>query len=481
MSIKIDLTRRTFFSRMSDGLYGAALASLLGADLCEASPAAAPTAPQAYDIKKKSPHFEPKAKSIIQLFMNGGPSQVDLFDPKPALQKFAGQPPSRDLASEIRAVAQAGGMMPSPFKFTKHGRSGMEISELLPNLAKRADDLAVIRSMYTEHIAHEFALFLIHTGRILPGRPSMGAWVVYGLGSESQNLPAYVVLDDPKGLPINGIQNWQAGWLPSVYQGTRVRSEGSPLLNLKPHEDWPDPVVEISRSLLRRMDASHHARRPGATDLEARISNYELAARMQIEAPEALDISKESEATREMYGLNDEITASYGKRCLMARRLVERGVRFVQIYIDGNLWDHHSDLVKGLRQTCGATDQPAAALLTDLKQRGLLDSTLVVWGGEFGRLPISQGSAGPNVGRDHNASGFTVWMAGGGVKGGMIYGSTDEIGYKAVENRVSVHDYHATILHALGMNHRDLVFHREGRRERITDEYPVRVVNEIFA
>ena len=479
MSTRIDPTRRTFFSRMSDGLYGMALASLLGSDLCKAAPAAVAGALPVYDLKKKAPHFEPKAKAVIQLFMNGGPSPVDLLDPKPALQKFAGQPPSRDLASEIRAVAQAGGMMPSPFQFSKHGQSGMEISELLPNLAKRADDLAVIRSMYTEHIAHEFALFLIHTGRIIPGRPSLGAWVVYGLGSENQNLPAYVVLDDPKGLPINAIQNWQAGWLPSVYQGTRVHSEGSPLPNLKPRDEWPDPVVEISRSLLRRMDGEHRARRPGASDLEARISNYELAARMQVEAPEALDISKESEATKEMYGLNNETTASYGKRCLMARRLVERGVRLVQIYIDGNLWDHHSDLVKGLRQTCGATDQPAAALLTDLKQRGLLDSTLVVWGGEFGRLPIAQG-AGANVGRDHNPSGFTVWLAGGGVKGGTVYGATDEVGYKAIENRVSVHDYHATILHALGMNHRDLVFQREGRNERITDEYPVRVVNEIF-
>lgn len=480
MSTDSYVSRRGFFSKMSDGLYGAALASLLGSDLGQASPVVPAGAPQAYDLKKKPPHFEPKAKSIIQLFMNGGPSPVDLFDPKPALQKFAGQPPSRDLASEIRAVAQAGGMMPSPFKFEKHGQSGLDVSELLPHLAKRADDLAVIRSMYTEHIAHEFALFLIHTGRILPGRPSLGAWVVYGLGSENQNLPAYVVLDDPKGLPINHIQNWQAGWLPSVYQGTRVRSEGSPLLNLKAREEWPDPVVEIARSLLHGMDMSHRAERPGIPDLEARISNYELAARMQIEAPDALDITQETEATREMYGLNDEATASYGRRCLMARRLVERGVRLVQIYIDGNRWDHHSDLVKGLRQSCGATDKPAAALLTDLKQRGLLDSTLVVWGGEFGRLPIAQGTIGPNVGRDHNPSGFTVWMAGGGTKGGVVHGATDEIGYKAVENRVSVHDYHATILHALGMNYRDLVFQREGRQERITDEYPVRIVSEIF-
>lgn len=479
MSTNGDLRRRDFFSRICDGMFGMGLASLLRDDLHAAS-VATPAAPKVYDLTRKAPHFEPKAKAVIHLFMHGGPSAVDLFDPKPALEKYAGQPPGRDLASEIRAVAQAGGMMPSPFKFSRHGKSGLEVSELLPNLAERADDLAVIRSMYTEHIAHEFALFLIHTGRILPGRPTLGAWVVYGLGSENQNLPAYVVLDDPKGLPVNHIQNWQAGWLPSVYQGTRVRSEGSPMPNLHAREEWPDPVIDLSRSLLGRIDSAHRKANPGIPDLEARISNYELAARMQLEAPEALDVSKESEATRELYGMNNPATASYGRRCLMARRLVERGVRLVQIYVDGNHWDHHNDLVKGLRESCAATDKPAAALLTDLKQRGLLDSTLVIWGGEFGRLPIAQGPIGPNVGRDHNPSGFTVWLAGGGVKGGTVYGATDEIGYKAVDNRVSVHDYHATVLHALGLNHRELVFARLGRNERITDEYPARVVTDIF-
>jgi hypothetical protein len=461
-------------------LYGTALASLLGGDLL-GNRAFASGAPAIYDLKPKAPMFPAKAKSVIQLFMNGGPSQVDLFDPKPALQKYAGQPPSRDLVSEVRAVREAGGLMPSPFQFAKYGESGIEVSDLLPHTAKCVDDLAVIRSMYTEHIAHDFALYLIHTGRILPGRPTIGSWIVYGLGSENQNLPAYVVLDDPLGLPINDIQNWQSGWLPSVYQGTRVRSEGSPLLNLKPREEWPDPIVEMSRALLHRMDAAHETAHPGVPELGARITNYELAARMQIEATDALDLSKESDETREMYGMNDEATASYGRRCLMARRLVERGVRLVQVYIDGNLWDHHSDLVKGLRHCCAKTDKPSAALLTDLKRRGLLDSTLVVWGGEFGRLPISQAPTGGNVGRDHGPSGFTVWMAGGGVKGGTIYGATDEIGYKAVENRVSIHDFHATILHALGLNHRDLVFPREGRNERITDEYPVHVPTEIFA
>ncbi len=469
-------TRRDFFSRISDGLMGTALASLLAEDLSAASTAG----PTLYDLTPKQPHHEPKAKSVIQLFMNGGPSQVDLFDYKPALEKYAGQPPSRDLASEVRAVRETGGLMPSPYKFSKHGQSGLEISELLPHLGKVADNITVIRSMFTTHLAHEAALFLMHGGRILPTRPSLGAWVAYGLGSQNQNLPAYVVLDDPKGPPINFIQNWQAGWLPAVYQGTRVRSEGSPILNLHAKQEAPASIVDLSRSLLHRMDTAHRDRHPGNVELEARIANYELAARMQMAATDALDLAKESDSTKEAYGMNDERTASYGKRCLMARRLVERGVRLVQIYIESQIWDNHNKLRDGLQYACGKTDRPAAALVKDLKERGLLDSTLVVWGGEFGRLPIAQ-DPGPNAGRDHGPSGFSVWMAGGGVKAGTTYGSTDEIGYRAAENKVSVHDFHATILHLLGMDHRRLVFQREGRHERITDEFPARVLNDIIA
>ncbi len=465
-------TRRDFFSRMGDGLTGAALASLFAEDL---------GAKQAlYDLTPKKPHQTPRAKSVIQLFMNGGPSQVDLFDYKPALAKYAGQPPSRDLAAEVRAVRETGGLMPSPYKFSKHGKSGIELSEMLPHLGKVVDDIAIVRSMFTTHLAHEAALFLMHGGRILPTRPSLGSWIVYGLGSENQNLPAYVVLDDPKGPPINFIQNWQTGWLPAVFQGTRVRSEGSPILNLHAKQEYPGGIVDLSRSLLHRMDAGHRDRHPGNVELEARIANYELAARMQMEATDALDISKESEAAKNAYGLNDERTASYGKRCLMARRLVERGVRLVQVYIEGQIWDNHTKIRQGLEYACGKTDQPAAALISDLKERGLLDSTLVIWGGEFGRLPIAQ-DPGPNAGRDHGPSGFSIWMAGGGIKGGTTYGSTDEIGYRAADNKVSVHDFHATVLHMLGMNHRNLVFEREGRQERITDEFPARVLTEIIA
>ncbi|MDX1983604.1 MAG: DUF1501 domain-containing protein [Bryobacteraceae bacterium] len=465
-------TRRDFFSRIADGLMGTALASLLADDLLGKQ--------ALYDLTPKKPHHAPKAKSVIQLFQNGGPSQVDLFDYKPALEKYAGQPPGRDLAAEVRAVRETGGLMPSPYKFTRHGQSGIELSELLPHLGKVADDITVIRSMYTTHLAHEAALFLMHGGRILPTRPSLGSWIVYGLGSENQNLPAYVVLDDPKGPPINFIQNWQSGWLPAVYQGTRVRSEGSPILNLHAKQEDPAGIVDLSRSLLHRMDAAHRDRHPGNVELQARIANYELAARMQMEATDALDLGKESEATREAYGMNDERTASYGKRCLMARRLVERGVRLVQIYIEGQIWDNHNKIREGLEYSCGKTDRPGAALIGDLKERGLLDQTLVVWGGEFGRLPIAQ-APGPNAGRDHGPSGFSIWMAGGGVKHGFTYGATDEIGYRAAENKVSVHDFHATVLHLLGMNHRNLTIERDGRNERITDEFPARVISEILA
>ena len=475
-------TRRCFFSRVGDGLHGAALAYLLGQDLISPSAVFAETdGRRVYDLRERKPHFEAKAKSVIQFFMNGGPSQVDLFDPKPALKKYAGQAPGRDLANDIEFINEAGGFMPSPYKFAKHGQSGLEISEILPNLSEHVDDIALIRSMFTTHFNHEPAIFIMQGGRQFTDRPSVGSWIVYGLGSENQNLPAYVVLDDPKGLPINHVQNWQSGWLPPVYQGTRVRSEGSPLLHLKAEPEYPAAVLDLARSLLSRMDHAHRNQRPGQPELEARITNYELAARMQLSASDALDVSQEDEETREMYGLNDDQTASYGKRCLMARRLVERGVRLVQIYIEGQIWDTHFELQKELGYACAKTDKPITALIKDLKRTGLFDSTLLVWGGEFGRLPLSQSRDMGVAGRDHGPTGFTVWLAGAGVKGGTVFGATDEIGYKAVENRVSVHDLHATILHQLGLKHRDLVFSHDGRDERLTDEFPARVVTEILA
>ncbi|MBM3785511.1 MAG: DUF1501 domain-containing protein [Acidobacteria bacterium] len=460
-------TRRDFFSRMANGVHGMALTSLLGAE-------------RSFDLTSKPSHFPGKAKAVIHLFMNGGPSQVDLFDPKPALTRMHGTPPSRELAYAISNGREAGNLMGSPFEFKPRGKSGIEISNALPHLAGCVDDIAFLRSMYGEHANHEPALFLIHSGRTVASRPAIGSWVAYGLGTENQNLPAYVVLDDPKGLPINGISNWQSAWLPPIYQGTRFRTEGTPVLNLQPRPEIPTPLMEAERNLVRQLDAAHKAARPHQPELDARISSFELAARMQMAATDALDLSTESPATREAYGLNDTATESYGKRCLMARRLVERGVRFVQLYIESQIFDSHGDLKKSLGYACGKTDQPIAALLKDLKQRGLLDSTLVVYGGEFGRLPISQGK-GDSAGRDHGPQGFTSWLAGGGVKGGVAYGATDDIGFKAVEKPVSVHDFHATILHCLGLNHRDLVLERHGLKERLTDQFPARVVREILS
>ena len=478
------VSRRDFFSRISDGLHGAGLAYVLSTDLFSPNPVLAATEDaQAFDLAAKPPHFEPKARAVIQLFMHGGPSQVDLFDPKPDLAKYVGKTPSRDLTAVAVSPQQNAGILPSPYRFAQHGESGLEFSELLPHIAGCADDIAVIRSMFTGTQNHETALNMIHSGRLLGSRPTIGSWVAYGLGTENQNLPAYVVLDDPKGMPIGGIDNWQAAWLPPICQGTRFRAQGSPVLNLDPRPEWPNGVLDVERRLLRRLDQAHLRERPHESDLAARISSYELAARMQLAASDALDLGQEDEATKEMYGLNDGLTESYGRRCLMARRLVERGVRFVQIYIEQQIWDTHSKLDEGLRYSCGKTDRPSAALLRDLKRRGLLKDTLLIWGGEFGRLPLGQGDSnnGSSLGRDHGPNGFTLWMAGGGVKGGTVYGATDELGNHAVEHPVSVHDFHATVLSLLGMNFRDLVYRRHGLDERLTDQFPARVIDELIA
>ena len=310
----------------------------------------------------------------------------------------------------------------------------------------------------------------------------MGAWTIFGLGTENQNLPAYVVLDDPLGLPVNGVQNWQAGFLAPIYQGTRIRTNGSPILNLRPDDPEPDAFVQAGRHLLSRLDAIHKREHPGQMELDGRIASYELAARLQLSASDALDISKESEATRAMYGIGQDATDSYGRRCLMARRLIERGVRFVQIYINFQIWDHHSQLESGMRYCSARTDQPVAALLEDLKQRGLMNDTLVIWGGEFGRMPISQIIGDPkDAGRDHNPRAFSIWMAGAGVKPGLTYGATDEFGFAATENPVSVADWHATVLHQLGLDYQRLVYEEDGLKEKLTSQYECRIVKEILA
>ena len=482
--------RRAWFQSAGQGLHAAALTWLLGRDLFDCptaiagEPSAGGQARRRYDLKPRQPHFEPRAKSVIHLFMNGGPSQMDLFDPKPELDKRHGESYFEKIAGEVENPGAAGALMRCPYKFAQHGKSGTWVSDAMPQLATCVDDIAILRSMYTVNLTHEPALFIIHGGRMVPGLPSMGAWVTYGLGSENQNLPAYVVLDDPKGLPINRTQNWQSGFLPPLYQGTRFRSTGSPVLNLSREFDEPDRVTGVERQLLAGLDRIHRTQRVGQPNLDARIASYELAARMQLAASNALDLKDEDQGTLEMYGIGKEPTDSYGRRCLYARRLVERGVRFVQLFIDAQIWDSHTSLKSGLKSACDRTDKPVAGLLKDLKQRGLLNETLVVWGGEFGRLPIAQLPGDKNVenaGRDHNKNAMVSWMAGGGIKGGISHGETDPLGFAATEKRVGVPDFHATILHQLGLHHEELYYLRNGLKERLTGVQPAQVITDILS
>lgn len=481
------VNRRGFFGRVAGGVYGAALASLLSRDLHGGSGLLAAdvgAGGHPLDLRPRRPHFEPKAKAVIHLFMNGGPSQMDLFDPKPMLDKHHGEPLFDKIAGEVENAKDAGALMRSPFQFERHGDCGMWVSSALPHLARHADEIALTRSLFTTNLTHEPAIYLIQSGKTGPGRPALGSWVVFGLGSENQNLPSYVVLDDPLGLPINGVENWQSGFLPPVFQGTRFRATGSPVLNLRPDVEPPAEVEGLERDLLARLDRIHQAHRPVQPNLAARIASYELAARMQLAASDALDLTGESAETLSLYGVGRAPTDSYGRRCLIARRLVERGVRFVQLYINGQIWDNHTSLASGLKAACDRTDLPTAGLLHDLKRRGLLDSTLIVWGGEFGRLPIAQlppDKNEANAGRDHNKNAFCGWMAGAGIKGGTTHGATDDLGMNAVEAKVSVPDWHATILHLLGLHHDELFVEHNGLKEKLTSVFPARVVKEILA
>jgi hypothetical protein len=405
-----------------------------------------------------------KAKSVICLFQHGGPSQMDLFDPKPELTKHSGKPyPGGNL--EIHFDKQAGNVLGSPFQFEKHGQCGMELSELLPHTGSIADEITLVRSMTTESVDHESALRLIHSGKFLAGMPSWGSWLIYALGSENANLPAFVVLSDPGGLPVDGEKNWSSGWLPAVYQGTMFNAGRAPVLNLAPPTGATPAARHRQLELLDRLNRRHLERHVGNSELAARIANVETAARMQTAVPDVVDLSQETEETRKLYGLDQPATKEYGTRCLLARRLVEQGVRFVQIVLKGQPWDTHAKNAESLKGLCAMTDQPSAALVKDLKRRGLLESTIVMWTGEFGRLPVSQGTDG----RDHNRHGFSLWLAGGGFKAGYVHGATDDFGYKSVEKIVSVHDLHATLLSAMGLDHLRLTYPHDGRDASLTD------------
>lgn len=465
-------SRRQMIAKAGAGFGGLALSTLLE-DSAKASSGGS------YDLALKPSHLQPKAKAVIQLFMHGGPSHMDLLDPKPALTKYDGkQPPAEVMDDEKRTTYLLG----SPFKFAPHGQSGLEFSDALPNIAKHADDIAVIRSMYSEHRNHEQAIWMALTGLTVSGRPNIASWVAYGLGTENQNLPAYVALPDPKGMPVDGARNWSSGWLPPLYQGTVVRSEGAPVLHLNPSTARAAEVEQGRMNLLRTLNAGHKQARPGELDLDARMASFELAARMQLSATDALELRQETEATQHLYGLHQDVTRSYGRRCLMARRLVERGVRFVQIFMHGQPWDTHANNTSGTISCCQQTDLPIAGLLYDLKQRGLLESTIVQWGGEFGRTPGAEQRDSTNrgtEGRDHHPYGFSVWLAGGGIRGGQAYGATDDFGYRAIVNRTSTADLHATILHQLGLEHERLTFSHNSRDERLTDLYPAKVISAL--
>ncbi len=476
MQISPPINRRDLFHRAGLGFGMIGLAGLLGdegllAPANAAGPAANPLAP-------RKPHFDTKAKAVIWLFMNGGPSQVDTWDYKPELEKRHGQELKGFDKNTGFFTANVGPVMKSPFKFARHGQSGAWVSEIFPRMAQHVDKMAFIHSCFTESNNHSPALFMINTGTTRMGYPCAGAWVTYGLGSESQNLPSFVVMSDPlgRGLPKGSAQNWGAGFLPSIYQGTWLRPTGEPIDNLTPPAEMTPETQRAQLDLLAKLNRRHLERHsaagrgPAESELAARIESFELAYRMQLAAPEAIDLDQEPAHIHKLYGTAEKQCTHFAKQCLIARRLVERGVRCVQIYSGGMenelSWDGHTNIVKNHTGFAAETDQPIAALLADLEQRGLLASTLVIWGGEFGRLPIVQTGG---TGRDHNPHAFTVWMAGGGVKGGVHHGATDEIGHKAVQDRVSVNDLHATILHLLGMNHEKLTYRHNGRDFRLTD------------
>jgi hypothetical protein len=423
----------------------------------------------------KPPHFATSANAVIFLFMEGGPSHLDTFDPKPELTKRHGQKLPASFGTVITPMGTGGNnLLASKRKFRKHGQSGIDVSDWLPHTAACVDDIAVVRSCWANGLNHVGSVCQMNTGSILAGRPSLGAWALYGLGSVNRNLPGFVVMSDA-GEPTGGPRNWGTGYMPATYQGTFFRSGPHPILHLNP----PEGVGDRQRGkldLLSRLNALHLRGRADDSDLAARMEAYELAFRMQSAAPEAVDLAQESEGTKAEYGLDRPECADFAHRCLLARRLVERGVRFVQIYCGGgSQWDAHSDLEGNHTKMCARCDRPTAALLRDLKRRGLLDSTLVIWGGEFGRTPMTEGTNG----RDHNPYGFTMWLAGGGVQGGRVVGATDELGLRAVENKVHVHDLHATILHLLGLEHTQLTFFHNGRDERLTDTSG-RVVRELL-
>ncbi len=459
------ITRRWFFRDCGLGLGAVALASLLNEGKILAGPAPSKAV---NPFTPRAPHFAPKAKRVIYLFQAGAPSQLDLFDYKPALLKYDGKPIPQEIVKGQRYafIKPDAELFASRFKFSKHGQCGAELSEVLPHLAEVVDDIALVKSMTTDAFNHAPGQILMNTGATQFGRPSLGSWTTYGLGSESQDLPGFVVLNSAKGTS-GGASNWGSGFLPSVFQGVPFRSAGDPILFLSNPNGVTRAMQRQSLDALKKLN-TEHLDVIGDPEIATRINSYEMAYRMQASAPELMDISKESKETLEMYGAEPG-KASFANNCLLARRLIERGVRFVQLFHEA--WDHHSDVTGGVKEQCRLTDRASAALIKDLKQRGLLNATLVIWGGEFGRTPMVETNkeAGRKLGRDHHPQAFTIWMAGGGIKPGVTLGQTDEVGFHIVEDKVHVHDLHATILKLLGFDHTKLTYKFQGRDFRLTD------------
>ena len=472
--MKLEMTRRHFFRDCQVGVGKVALASLLTAGASRAASGA-----NANPMAPRKPHFDPKAKAVIHLFMAGAPSQLDLFDYKPKLADFTGKPiPPEVVGGQRYAFIRPDANCLGPvFKFTKHGESGAELSEVLPNLAKIVDDIAIVKSVHTDQFNHAPAQIFFNTGFSQPGRPSLGSWVTYGLGAEASDLPAFVVMSTGAGIS-GGAANWSSGFLPTVYSGCRLRNQGDPILDVSSPAGIDPRLQRDSLDLIGTLNR-RRLEQEGDPEIATRIASYEMAYRLQTSAPELMDLRSESKETLEMYGCEPD-KPSFARACLLARRMIERGVRFINIYNEG--WDAHSDVAGNLRNNCGKTDKASAALVTDLKRRGLLDETLVVWGGEFGRTPMveTNPALGRSLGRDHHPQAYTMWMAGGGIKRGLVYGSTDDLGFHVVDNPVHVHDLQATILHLLGMDHERLTYFHAGREFRLTDVHG-RIVHDLLA
>jgi hypothetical protein len=474
--------RRAFLANISAA--SIAVPWLLRRDGLLAATPAKPDLDVVYDLLPKQPPRPATATAMIDLFQFGGPSQMDLFDPKPLLNERDGTKFPGKLDTD-NAAGASGVVFGSPWKFARHGACGMDVSELLPELARVVDDLCFLRGMRFGSNAHDRATYLSHTAGPVPGRPTLGSWLTYGLGGANDSLPAYVALTARDGLPYNNQENWTAGWLPGLYQGTMVRNAEPRILNLDPPAHLAGAGQRAQLDLLRRLNERHLAEHPAERDLDARIASYELAARMQTQAKDAFDISREPEHIHKLYGLDRPESEEYGTRCLIARRLIERGVRFVQLLHCGNGmvdWDSHGSIATRLPKACAAVDRGSAALIIDLKQRGLLDGTLVRWGGEMGRLPTAEATGDrPSWGRDHNGKAGCMWLAGGGVKAGLIHGATDEWGHEAIDGIVSAHDFHATVLHLFGLDHERLTYKRNGLATTLTDGQPARVITELLA